>query len=724
MKEKINIKFYNASAIDLLQIKVGLPMDKIELVKNLYQKYHKEMEIENYILSKEIKLSKVTITSIIKNQLSILQLNKAITLLPNKKSENDMYSSIIQDEDFDEEEIENDGNTYILTMDIKIQEFIETVKRYSPNDEDINVLNISKSEYKLQSLLALIIRQAKIEDNNTILEYSKNILKNNKFRNLLFNNDIQKMIKDDPELLKVNIEHLYILISLYIISLFGLLFINVLYIRPTEIFISKKIALPINNNDVTNITRDIMPTINSILDYSQPAMELLSGMLSLDRDNSINEILNKYKMNYHNGLVHSSYTLNDNNYSPSQTEFNTSIEYRGLYKPHGPGYLDGGYSFFKINSNIKNLLFNPETTITGLNRISFGNYLNPITYCKYFPHKVKTNDNETGIEHSIFALTFKFYSIRNNVFNVINKSFISLIDKKYIENDRLQEIPLIENIKLPKYQIDIVFNQFENIVKKASKHITNLQSHKIVYYSLSDIINFALNRMIVDPINIIKNKQKNLNILIDFSIRNSIDYFMRTPINKINSYQLNYCIQSINSNISEYTETKTWNLNAYNILELGLTSNNSLKDIINTLENPNIYNSKEDREIMIDNIILNIMYSLPKNVIMLNPLSNRKYVKYIMKLLFLYVSDLELRIHQIESSSRYLKLFRNINQIICMKLMERRYIDYSTFKYLTSNRKDDASNLHLHFNPFDLDTNLLNLITTIEDNFKLHTING
>lgn len=722
MKEKINIEYYNASVIDLIQVKVGIPKDRVELVQDIFQKYSREMEIENYILHKEVKLSKVTITSIIKNQLSILQLDKAINILPNRKSENDIYSSIIQNEDFDEEEIDNDGNTYIITLDIKIRNLLNTVKKYSPYNEDTNILNISNSEYKLQSILALIIRQAKIDDNEVILSYAKELIKDNNLKNTIFNNPLKSFIINNPDLMRVNLEYVYVIIILYILSLFNLLFINVLYIRPTEIFISKKIALPYNNNDKPNTGRDIMPTINSVLDFSQPAMELLSGMLSIDKNEPINDILKKYKINYHNGLVHSSYSLNDNNYSSSQTDFNSNIEYRSLYKPHGDGYLDGGYSFFKIDSNVKNLLFNPESSLK-MNRISFGNYLNPITYYKYFQDKVKDEFDDPEVDYSIFALTFKVYSVKNKLFNVINKSFVSLIDKSYDKPDRLQEIKIIGDIKLYKYQIDSIFNQLYNIKNKASKHIHNIGSHKLTYYSLSSIINFVLNRMLLDPINILKSKKRNLAEITDFSIRNTVDYFMRTPMNKISCYQISQCIQSINSTIYEFSESKKWKLQAYTIRGLGLNDNNSLRDILNALENPNLYNNMNERINIIDSIIIIIAYALPKNIAILNPLSNRNYVKYLMKLLFLYVSNMELRIHQNESSVRYIRLFKNINQIICMKLLERKYIDYSTFKYLTSNKKDEITNKHLYFNPFDLDTNTINLISTIEYNFKLHSFN-
>lgn len=670
-REKTIFTNINAAVTDIIQVKVSVPLESVDLVLNLVNDYNNYLDIPYYNLQTEIKRRKPSIISILRNQISIFNMDKAISVLPinKKEKESSLLENDYRDEEYDNEEIEN-NDIITFRLDIHIKEFINSILSYeSITEEDIwmgNNINININSCK--SIFSLFYNIMKdLDPTNTVFSYIYRLIVSNKFHFNVFKHHSLERLKRISSLEELSLDTLYEMIIYHISILFGNTMLKIIHITPTEIFISTRINAS---------TIDTMRTIHSVLDYSQTSMDIISGILEYGKNDYTKTALKNAVTNFHNNIIPVGYSI-QNNFNTSFYKNSIFIDYRGLNKPHGEGYLDAGYSFFRVSGNIKSYIDNND--MKKEKRIPLGNYLNPNKYISYFTDKL----NEKN-ESIIFAFTLKFYSLREKMFNPINKGLVSFLSQNTENNLTMYKV--LDKYIIYKKDIESICVQIGNPIDKSKLYNAKIKSNKFSFYSVEDMVSYGIQRLLIDPIKVIIRSNKIKNTLIEFNIRKSVEYFMSTLIEDSSFINLIKCIEDLNELLKKYSRKELTIIDR--IDDLNMNENYTIKDLINSLadDTKTSFKDKEIHKEFIDEMMIIICSYIPISTVFIDGDREGKSVEFLIRLVYSYMNSKDYSLSDRKSEYRFNKICKFIRKLLYIELLNKNYIDKIEYNYMTESR--------------------------------------
>lgn len=674
-REKLVLDYINSKTVDIIQVQVSVPLESVEFVKSLVTDYSNYLEIPYYNLNNEVRKKKVSIISILKNQLLVLKLDEAIIPLPiNKKGKEN--SSILIDEFQDmEEEVENE-NVVLFKLDIDVRKLFDTIISYQNlKEQDVwlgETANFNHNSCK--TIFALLYNLLKEENNphNIIFKQLHNqVISDKKYYSQFkyYSTHLQNLQINSIE--EIKMELLYKIILQTINIVFGSTLLKINNVKPIEIFLSTVLKSSINQ-------KNIMKNIHSVLDYSQTTMDIISGVLSYNMNDSVKKVLDDAVDNFNNNLIPIGYNLK-NNFVDIFKNSGLSIDYRGLYKPHGEGYIDAGYSFFKVSGDINNYYKDIKTD----KRIQLVNYLNPFNYITRFGYKI--NDNESSI---VFAFTYKLYSLKDNLFNTNNKGMVSLLSNT-IESDIAYYKIINKKYPVSMSYITSICLQLSQSKLISQKYEIKTKSKKCIFFTIEYMTKYAIQRMLIDPIKILlSSNMKTKKIILEFNIRKSVEYFLNKPVLSSNYEKIISCYEEILNLIQKYylKDLITKNINSFKDLELD--NNFTLKNLINLLAEDNFdyYKDEETKKEFIENIMIIICSNIPVSAIFLDNSKNSESVEFLVNLVYTYLNTTKYNPFINKNAYAITKICKFVSRQMANYLLDKGYIDKIEYNYLSEVR--------------------------------------
>ena len=674
-REKLAIDYINTRTVDIIQVQVSVPLESVEFVKSLVTDYYSYLEIPYYNLSTEIKRKKISIISILRNQLSVLKLDNAISVLPINKKDKDSSSISIELSEELEEDIENE-NVVIFKLDIDIKELFTTILSFNDiKEEDIWLGNRITMNYgSCKTIFALLYNLLK-EDSSSknevfqqlhlqVVSEKKHLSQMKYSANLLSSLDVNNISR-------MKLDLFYKMILQIVNIVFGFTMLKINYIKPTEIFLSTLVE--------PNDLEDPMRVIHSILDYSQTTMDIISGMLQYNMKDSAKTILDNATNNFQNNLTPIGYNLKSN-YVDIFKNSGISIDYRGLYKPHGEGYIDAGYSFFKISGDIDNYHKDIKTD----KRTQLVNYLNPFNYIHKFGYKID-NTKDTNI---VFAFTCKFYSLKEGLFNPINKGMVSLLNNR-IEEDNVYYKIVDKKYSVPMNYITYISLQIANSNLVSNKYDLKADSSNYVFFTIDYMTRYAIQRLLLDPLKVLmsaNNKTKNL--ILEFNIRKTVEYFINRPVLSSNYSKMVDCYKEIINLLQKYYLKDLINIKISSYKNLGLENNFTLMDVLNVVANPQISNFKDEevQNELVESIVIIICGYIPISSIFMTNSKNSESIEFLVSLLYSYLSNTKYNPFKNKNSYAISKVCKFVSRQIATSLLEKGYISRMEYNYLSESR--------------------------------------
>lgn len=684
-REKTILSNINSDTIDIIRLKISVSNQSIYTSTRAVELYDKYLNINYYYLNNELKKRKISIASIIKNQLCNFEMDKGITILSISKKDKD--NSIIETEDDEYSDIEL-SDTSIITLEIDVKKFISSILNLEKLDEKLiwNAEDESLITYKCNSILTLLyeLQNTFNKNSSVFINGFKTFYKRQLMYNHLINNKYITRLREIISLKEISLDYLYQIIIYYISILFAHCMLRMYSLRPTEVFLSSTLKDEID-----------MKTIHSVLDYSQSSMDIISGVLDYNYKDNAAKLLKEAVHNFHHNIVPVGFRL-ENNYNNS---FSNSIfiDYRGLYKPHGNGYLDAGYSFFKLSGNYETYDYSKYEK-----RNQLGLYLNPIEYIKRFSDKAQPNS-------IVFTCTVKINSLREGLFNVINKSYIAYNTKS---NEEVTDIiQVVEGVYIKTSDLFTIVEQLCQTKKWCSQYENNIASSNKTYFSLEYLIGYTVQRLFIDPIKVLIKGVKSANTIIEFNIRKTVNYFLSQPVNQNNYINIINCMKSIDNLVKRYQNTNLID-SSYDYKKY-LPEDYTIKDIIETLTS--IDEIQIDDKVYIefvDNLMIIIASLIPVTTVFIDSDKESKSIIFLIRLLYSYIKSPLFKLKESKSNHRFYRLIRFTSKLLYRNLYNKGYIDEIDYITLTETRDMSI----VHNKEIEMKVNTNNLYQNIREN--------
>lgn len=664
-REKSIITNINSDTVDIIRLKVSVSNQSIYTSTKSVELYSKYLNINYYNLNNELRKRKISIASIIKNQLCNFKMDKGISILSILKKDKDNSIMEIDEDEYSDIEL---LDTSIITLEIDVKKFIESILNLELIDEKLlwNANEESLITYKCNSILTLLYElQNTYNKNSSVFQNGfKPFYKRKNMYNYIINNSYMNKLKEIVSLKELSLDYLYQIIIFYTSILFAHCMLRIYSLRPTEVFLS------------TNLKDKIdIKTIHSVLDYSQASMDIISGVLNYNYKDNVSDILKDAIHNFHHNIIPVGFRL-ENNYNNSFGD-NLFIDYRGLYKPHGNGYLDAGYSFFKLSGTYETYDYAKYEK-----RNQLGVYLNPIEYIKRFSDKTQPNS-------IIFTCTVKIKSLREGLFNVVNKSYIAFNTKS--NDDIADSVQIIDSIYIKVNDLFTIIDQLCQATKWSNQYRNSIDSSSKTYFSLEYLIVYTIQRLFIDPIKVLIKGVKSTNNIIEFNIRKTVSYFISQPIEQNNFINITNCIESIDNLIKRYQNTNLID-SSYDYKKY-LPEKYTIKDIIETLTSINEIQIEDKVYIeFVDNLMIIIASLIPVTTVFIDSDKENKSIIFLIRLLYSYIKSPLFKLKESKSNHRFYRLIRFVSKLLYRNLFNKGYIDEIDYITLTETR--DMSIVH------------------------------
>ena len=731
-KEKNIIKEINGESLDFIQVKISIPNSDVKLITDIVKNFTNILEISSFKLKNETNFRKsLSIINIIRNQLEIFNFQDSIYVNKARylESENLTIENFESDENITYEEIEND--TISLNINIHIKKFLNDIIKF--RDIDLNSIidfNPTYSDSKCKTIISLINYLLKVNNYSNGSNFILEKLNNHNLHNIIVHNIFTYKIGKMKSMNNIDIDFIYRAIIHYLSIIFGFCGLRLNYIQPLELFISTPIKITDTTKERFYTNRDIMPTVNCILDYSQASMDIINGIVDTS-SSSLEESVKTIYNNYHKSILPIGFTLKDN-YNNLYKDNPAYIDYRGMYKPHGTAYVDGGYAFFKIEGTIKKEYYSENNYNNNTKFPSYANLLNPIMYNKYLKDKIDKLDRD----ETIFAFTYKVSSLKDSRFDLLNKSYVPLViplsknDTKYFKEENYFRIT--ESIFILQSQLLVPINQILTAYTITKDYMRKVKADSFSYFNLTDITSFAIQRFLYDPIKLVKIKSKNARLIPETIINKTLDYFVNCPLQITNDINIIKCMNEVLTIINSFIARGLINHDFItDISQLGVSKKYSIIDILNLIDQSKLeFKDQDSRLNLLDYILMEIVSYLPKNIATYDIRPRKGNIQDIITKLFTYITDDSLKIKSIHNNPRYSRLYRFIERCIIIDLRDKNYISKIEANKLLERSKSDWLDSNeivfdglVHFDPYNIDENILIFVESLEDSLKVIPFN-